>query len=429
MINKKNLLVFPSESENSFEIFNALRFSTRFCIWGASSAEGHGQHVFENYYSKLPKINENNFIFEFNKFLEDKNISFIIATHDDIAVFLSLHQNEIKAQLIGSKHSTADICRHKKKLFSLLKNEDFCPTVFDNKSLVTEFPVFIKPDASQGSRDCHIVNSQKDFDNIKIKNNETVICEYLPGQEITVDCFTDFDGEIQFIGPRTREKIKLGIAFQSTPLPVTEEISEIGKKLNELIKPRGIWFFQLKKDIKDKYKILEASCRPSTGMGIYRHIGVNLPLMAAYDALGIKTTALKNKDFSIHTSKSLKNSYKHDLFYTHIYIDYDDTIIVNNQPNLSAIHFLYQSKLENKKIIILSRHDKDIYQSMKKNCICPDLFDEIIILEEHQKKSSFIQSQESIFIDNLFHERMEVLKNSDIPVFDVDAIDLLIKGQ
>lgn len=426
MLNKKNILVFPCESENSFEIFNSLKYSTRFSVYGASNKEGHGSYIFSNYFPCLPGINQKNFIEELNLFIQREKIEFIIPTHDDVAFYLSKHTDSIAAKIIGSCAETANICRHKKLLYKLLEKEDFCPFIFDEKSISYPFPLFCKPNIGQGSQGCNLLTNEEDLKKIKI-SQDLIFSEYLPGEEVTVDCFTNSEGNLIFYGPRSRRNIKSGIAFQSEILSPDAEIKKIAERLNTLIKFRGIWFFQLKKDKNNKYKLLETSCRPSTGISLYRQAGVNIPLLAAYDALGMETKILKNPDFTIKTSKQIKSLYKHNLQYNSIYIDYDDTIIIDNKPNLLAIKFLYESKIKHKKIVLLTRHESDIESSLKKNWISKNLFDEIHIIKKEQKKSSFINDDKSIFIDNLFTERMDVLKNKNIPVFDVDAIEVLIE--
>ena len=55
------------------------------------------------------------------------------------------------------------------------------------------------------------------------------------------------------------------------------------------------------------------------------------------------------------------------------------------------------------------------------------LFDDIKTLGKHQLKSEVIEkTNNTIFIDNAYKERLEVKKKLNIPVFDVDAIQSLI---
>ena len=55
------------------------------------------------------------------------------------------------------------------------------------------------------------------------------------------------------------------------------------------------------------------------------------------------------------------------------------------------------------------------------------LFDSIIHLDKDAKKSDWIKQQNSIFIDDSFSERMEVFNAKEIPTFDINMLELLIR--
>ena len=67
--------------------------------------------------------------------------------------------------------------------------------------------------------------------------------------------------------------------------------------------------------------------------------------------------------------------------------------------------------------------DKDL----SKMCICSKIFHKIYKLKPNEEKSDFIEDGHSIFIDNLFYERKLVYNRKGIFVFDVDAIESLIR--
>jgi hypothetical protein len=55
-----------------------------------------------------------------------------------------------------------------------------------------------------------------------------------------------------------------------------------------------------------------------------------------------------------------------------------------------------------------------------------NIFSTIWHIKENDKKYKYIKYGDSIFIDDSFTERMEVLEKIKIPVFSVDAIESLI---
>lgn len=425
MSKKINILIFPAESENAFEIQQSLKYSTRFEAYGASSQRGYAPYIFGKRFSILPNIKEKEFIKEINNLIEQENISFIISTHDETCLYIAKEQKKINATLIGSSQYCADLCREKIKLYNALYQDYFCPKTFKNPIEVDQWPVFIKPNIGQGSVNSYRVDNIEQLIKKYKEINNPVICEYLPGEEVTVDCFTNKNEELIFIGPRSRKNIKLGISFDSNTIEASKEIIDIANKINYKIRPHGIWFFQIKQSSSGDFKLLEVSCRASSGIGLYRQAGINIPLLAAYDAIGMNVKILKN-NIQISMKRQLKSKYVLNHSYNNIYIDYDDTIIVNNKVNISAMSLIYKCLNENKKIFLITRHTGNLKEHMKKYCIPELIFEKIIIIKGEEKKYLHINDKNSIFIDNLFSEREEVSRNLGIAVFDVDAIDALI---
>lgn len=328
----------------------------------------------------------------------------------------------LKAKLIGSNSHCANLCRSKKSLYELLREEPFCPQIFNLPEDVTQWPVFIKPNKGQGS-----VGGAKADDLITLKHlwkitKDPVVCEYLPGEEFTIDCFTDRHGELLFTGTRSRDIVKMGIAFVSRTVNTDDETRKIANTLNSIIKPRGFWFFQTKRSRTGLLKLLEASCRAAGSMSVYRQLGVNLPLLAAYDAIDMDVKIIKN-DIPLTMRRRLHSSYTIEHQFDSIYVDYDDTLIINNGVNTQLIAFLYSCRNQGKRIFLLSRHDGDLFADMEKYCIPLGIFENIIHLKNSEKKSFFIEDKNSIFIDNLFSEREDILREAGVPVFDVDAVD------
>ena len=90
----------------------------------------------------------------------------------------------------------------KKRTFEYFKDCDFCPLVFEK---FTKFPCFIKPIDGEGAQGTKLIKEKNDIPE-KIDLDKYVICEYLPGREITVDCVTDYKGNLSLVLPRERTR-------------------------------------------------------------------------------------------------------------------------------------------------------------------------------------------------------------------------------
>lgn len=424
---KKGIVaIFPAGSEIGLEINRAIKYSTFFEVIGFSSIKDHTEYVYKKSVTDLPFFYTENFIDILNDKILKYNVDYIYPANDDVQLFLTENKARIKAKIITSDLDTVKICRSKNETYTYLGKENFIPKIYQRNSEDIEFPVFIKPDIGQGSKGAKLIKNRIELENeLNSSEYKNVICEYLSGEEYTIDCFTDLAGKIRSIKKRNRKRIRLGISVNSEILELDDEITEIANKLNNYFNFNGAWFFQVKRDNKGKYKLLEVSPRISGTMGVSRNTGTNFPLLTLFQNEGKKIEIIEN-NYKIEVDRAFINRYKLDYDYENIYVDFDDTLVIENNVNTILIAFLYQ-KINTKKIILITKHRKNIYESLEKYKIASSIFSEIICLEENDEKSKYIINNKSIFIDDSFSERKKVSEKLKIPVFDVSEVESLLE--
>ena len=417
---KINVLIFPAGEINSLELHDALATCVNINVFGASSIDRHGSYVFENYTSGLPMITAADFYDKFNELLAKWNIDVVFPTHDTVATVFADNADKINAKIIAADKETSAICRDKEKTYKALAECDFVPQTFDK---IEKYPVFIKPKESQGAVGAKLIQSEKDIPDVDL--SEYVICEYLPGTEYTVDCLTDKDGNLRFVSPRSRKRLMAGISMAGETEELTPEIENMAKEINNRMRFMGLWWFQIKQNINGKWKLLEVSTRCAGTMALTRMRGVNLPLLSVYTAMGYDISVEPNK-YRVKMDSALVRRYKIDYEYNTVYFDFDDTLIVRDKVNLKAIWFLYQCQNNSKKVILLTKHEHELMDSMKKYHIDAGLFSEIIHIAPDANKAEYVKPNRAIFIDNMYKERHAVASAHGIPVFDVDCLDVLM---
>ena len=425
---KKNVLIFPAGSESAMDIYWSIKYNLHFEVYGASGRQDHASYVIPPEKLIITEklfINNENFFVAFNEILYNWKIDFIIPTHDTIAHFLMKNAQKINAKIVCSPVETTEIAENKKLMYQLIKGTDYCPIVYEENKKDIVYPVFLKPCIAAGGKGTIKITSDEELLSALEKNRELLICEYLPGEECTVDCFTDKNGQLLFVGPRTRERITNGITYQSKRISVTEEIQRIAEDLNSKVIFRGAWYFQLKKDINGKYKFMEFSVRQAGTMAFYRQLGVNFALLSLFDFMDMPVKILYN-NLDIKLDRAIETLYDISYDYDAIYLDYDDTLVVNDMVNTTIIQLIYQAHNKGKKVLLLTKHVGELKDSFSKFYLSESMFDEIIIIDPTKKKSDYIQYKKAIFIDNYFPERLAVKETLGIPVFDVDAVECLL---
>jgi hypothetical protein len=425
MSKKINVLVFPCGSENAAEIHNALRYSVHVELFGASSIEDHGKYIFQNYIGHLPKIHTQDFDAAFSNLIYQLHIDLVFATHDTVHEYLSTRAATMGFHLVNGDPQSALVARKKSLTYQLFAGYPWAPTVFKDPADVLEWPIIAKPDCGQGGQGVTLVYSLDIARQVKSALQDPVWMEHLPGDEITVDCFTDKNHNLLWVGPRTRERVKAGVTMRSALLAPTENIPEIANIINRRLKFRGPWFFQLKKDRCFQWKLLEISCRIAGTMVAQRTIGINLPLMTVQDYLDRKLITLPNEQPRI-IERRITTRAELDFNFENIYIDLDETLIIGGHAVPMVLAFVYQSISTGKKIRLITRHAGDVATTLQRAKICIEIFDEIIHITDGSPKSQYI-TPHSIFIDNHFPERLDVALNCKIPVLDVDTLEFFIK--
>ena len=414
--------VFPAGSEIGLEICNALKFEKYIELFGLTSVPDHSQMVFGRL-CYVPFYTDEHFIQKLNAVLEENEINYIYPAYDDILLFLTERQAEIKAKIITSPLKTIEITRSKRKTYEYLREEDFIPKVYHSAEEIKEYPVFAKPDIGQASQGVKKITSKEELI-FEEYGKEVVVSEYLPGEELTVDCFTDKDGNLLSYIPRKRLRIRNGIAVRSELVESTEEIARIAIRLNQCFVFKGAWFFQIKKDVRGAYKLLEIAARIPGTMGLTRNLGINYPMLMLYVNMDIPVSVRRNH-YNLVVDRALISRYELDIKYQHVYIDLDDTLIIKGRVNVLLVQYLYQCINDKKSIYLLTRHKGDVTEYLESFKIPGIIFNEIIVIGE-QPKSQFIKQKDAIFIDDSYRERINVQEVCEISAFGTDNIESLI---
>ena len=427
------VFVYPFGTEIAFEIYRSLSKVKNIELWGGTSDyNNHGLYVYDNVIGNLPFISDSSTrtdVVEFAKHLEPYNFDFIYPAMDGCVAKFAEFRDVFAGKVIAPDFSVAETTRSKSKTYSLLKDCIKVPVCYEDINTISEYPVFVKPDVGQGSVGAKKINNRRELEIVLKTNNGLLVLEYLPDEEYTVDCFTNSEGELIFSCCRKRIRMRNGISV-SCDLFYDDKINEIAKKINEQIKNVGGWFFQLKKNKAGEYVLLEVASRIAGTSGFTRCIGANLPLLTLYTFQGqcIKEIPLIGYK-ELHIDRALYNAYKSDIEYDSVYVDYDDTLVVNGHLNIQLITFLYSCIDKGLPVYLLSRHDDEKYgrlDDLLQKYHLQTLFDEIIHINLSEKKSTYIKSNKAIFIDDSYGERMAVHNAMKIPVYDPSMIEALL---
>ena len=421
-----NVGVFPSGSEVSLEVSRSLKHSKDINLFGLGSLPDYGQVEFENNISTLPFFTEPNFIASLKEAIKDHKIKFLIPGMDEVAYFLKLNEEEIGCQVVYASLETAEIIRRKSSTYEAL--EDHVPTPFiydkDNLSASTDFPIFSKPDIGYGSREARKIETSAHLNQIsKEDRGANIYIEYLPGEELTVDCFSNNSSQVLFAGPRKRDRIRMGISVSTLPVELTREIDDLAGSISKKLSMIGCWFFQIKKSATGEFKLMEVASRVSGSMSTYRLMGVNFILLDIYQRLGLSVSVPKLSCCYTRLERAFDVKAVGYPSFDSVYVDLDDCLILKSLVNTDLISFLYGCRNKNIPIYLITRHSLNLDETLTQYRIST-LFDDIIHITDGRPKSEFINHEKPLFIDDSFAERQEVSETIRCNVASPDMISM-----
>jgi carbamoyl-phosphate synthase large subunit len=271
---------------------------------------------------KLPKASENNFI----DFLLDLcieigiDVVFPLVTRELFE--LSTHKQKFLKKgikVIVSDKDALFLANNKGSLYSHLKDNKIQVPEFyivdDKAELVKaviklnygQVPVVIKPCVGNGSRGIRVLDGTADRFNLLFNQKPSsifstleevitsigdkkiprmVVSEYLPGDELTIDTIVN-NGRLVDCLIRTRASMNNGISTAGKFVDnkeIYEYVKSIVSSIPMLNGPIG---FQVKKSAKGRYLLLESNPRIQGTSVAALGLGVNLPLRAVNQELGI----------------------------------------------------------------------------------------------------------------------------------------------
>lgn len=420
------MLVFPGGSEIGLEIHKALAPCKEVRLFSAGQdIPNHAPFVFRHH-ARVPSIREPGWVEALQVVLRQWEIDYVFPAYDDIIVALVENADRLEARVVSSPLPTCRTTRSKSETYRLLDGVVPVPRLFASAEDVAadDYPVFVKPDRGQGSQDTHLVRNRKRLHLLLQERDDYIVLEHLPGEEFTVDCFSDRDRGLLFCAGRRRTRIKSGIAMSSVTVE-DPAFAEFARAIATRLTLHGAWFFQVKRDREGCLRLMEIAPRIAGTMALHRVQGVNFPLLSLYEQERVPITISPTPVGEVEIDRALTNRYRHNISYSAVYVDLDDTLLLRGKVNLDLVRFLYQCVNEGKRLVLLTRHAYDVRETLARHRLI-GLFDEVIHCDQAACKADHITERDAILIDDSFRERREVREARGILTFDQSMIELLM---
>lgn len=342
---QKNILLTGGGAPGAAGILNCLKLEPSFNIIVADADNNAvGKYLAKDFIT-IPKADDSSFIDSIFTVCRQKNIHAILPLVTKELIPLSQHVEEFARagiKILVSSFASLEIANNKSRLYEFLQwrgiavpEYKIVETAEQFERAVTElgYPVkqvCFKPSVSNGSRGFRIVTEKINeldllfnykpistyisFANaLRILSSgpfpELLISEYLPGEEYSVDCLCN-NGESVLVVPRLRKKMINGISVEGE-FANNQNIINYCRNIIKELQLHGNIGIQVKQSTDGEFLILEINPRVQGTISAGLGAGINLPVLALKQALGIPITAAElNVKWGVRFSR-----YWEEVFY------------------------------------------------------------------------------------------------------------------
>ncbi len=417
------VLVLPSGTEIGLEIHDALVRRRDIGLFGAESTpNSHADWVFRCN-ARVPHCDSPDFVSAVNALVDAQGIDYIFPAHDDVQLALVAAAGQLHCTVLSSPLETVAVTRFKKATYEALAATVPVPRLFSASDLApADFPVFVKPDRGQGSQRAQICRDERElFAAIGSDESSMVISEYLPGEEVTVDCFSDRDSGVLFVQSRRRARTRAGISVRAERHEVPSAV-DFANAISARFALYGAWFFQLKERAPGDWVLLEVGARIPGGATFARMQGVNLPLLTIFESQRIPVHIRPN-ELEFVMDRAFISRFRAKLDFKELYVDFDDTLSLNGAPNFDLIPLLFAAKHRNIPVMLLSRNERGAEEWLDRYALRA-AFDRLVLIDKTTPKTEFM-GPGALLIDDSFAER-QACADAGFTSLDVDTASMLL---
>jgi hypothetical protein len=415
------VLVFPGGTEIGLEIRAALADRRDVELFSAGlDVPSHAPLVYRHH-DLVPDVRRPGWIEALRDVIARRGIDAVVPAYDEVGLALAESAAGIPAIVVTSPAATWRVARSKRATYAALADAVPVPRVFDDPADVPGWPVFVKPDRGQGSAGARLVTGPADLD-LAVAAGSGLVMEYLPGEEHTIDCFGDRRRGLLYARARLRIDPRAGISMRSVQVdePVLEDYA---RRIAARLELHGAWFFQTRRDAAGVPRLLEVAPRVAGTMALARATGVNMPLLSLLEAAGIPVLVRPSR-VAARIDRALVNRFSHDLDYSTVYVDLDDTLIVRGRVNARLVGVLYGRVAAGHRVVLLTRHRGDLAATLAAHRLS-SLFDAVVRVGDDEEKADHIAEPDALLIDDSFRERREAEDRLGIVALDPSQADLL----
>lgn len=218
-----------------------------FKIIGVDACSENAAKEFVSIFRVISKINdEERYINDLITICKKEKVTAIIPLYEEEFPILIENKNKFEdmdVTLILSDEEIINICKSKTMTFNYFKDRNLkVPYIYKSSEIdeiienkdKSKMPLIIKPDCGMGSNDVFKVKNINELEFFRKYVKNSIVQQFIKGDEYTVDVLTDFEGNPIYIIPRLRIDVRAGEVIKSKTVNNKEIIEETKKVISYL---------------------------------------------------------------------------------------------------------------------------------------------------------------------------------------------------
>ncbi len=229
-----------------------------------------------------PAISAGNYCDVLVDYCRQHEIDALIPLIDPELQPLSRHRErfaEVGTRVIISSPEVIDISIDKVRTNAFLRENGFLtPRILTGDELASApLPLFTKPRIGSSSLGAHKIETPEDLAYFRSVNPDSIVQDFIPGVEYTVDVFADFDGRPRCAVPRRRHEVRGGEVSKSEAVKHQEMMRQHCRLVEVLGGCVGVMTIQCFLTPDDEIVFIEINPRFGGGVPLSIQAGADSP--------------------------------------------------------------------------------------------------------------------------------------------------------
>lgn len=271
---------------------------------------------------RVPGVSSPDYISELLSLCERLKIRLLVSLIDTDLTLLSKNKSMFKSigtELLVCDTATNEICFDKNNTWEFFtKNGIDTPKILSESEIknlnVTDFPLLVKPWDGSCSIGVNKVNSLEELHFFKRYVKNTIVQEYIQGDEYTCDAYVDFNGHVRCVVPRKRLETRAGEVSKGLTVNDADIIAAVTNVVAKLPHAVGCITIQCFKQADGRICFIEINPRFGGGHPLSVYAGADFPKWIIQELIG-------------QVCEARQDAWQDDL----AMLRYDDEIIIRGE--------------------------------------------------------------------------------------------------